>query len=216
MTPSTAELTPTAPPNNRPRQILIVIALLIVLVGAGYGIGRYLAPGQLNGVILQANGPVPDFTLTNQEGAATSLTDFRGDIVLLYFGYTYCPDVCPITLSVLDKAIGELPTRHQDDIQVIMVTVDPERDTPEVLDKYLDYFNPNFVGLTGTVEEIELAASPMGIYFAKREVDSAAGYFVDHTASVAVVDKEGHIRLLYPYETPAEEITADLRILLRE
>ena len=216
MTPSTAELVSPAPTTDRKRQLIIVSILLVVLIGAGFAIGRYLVPGQLNGVILQANGPVPDFTLTNQEGVATSLSDFRGDIVMLYFGYTYCPDVCPITLSVLDKAINDLPTRHQDDIQVIMVSVDPERDSPDVLDKYLDYFNPDFVGLTGTVEEVELAASPMGVYFAKREVDSAAGYFVDHTASVAVVDKEGNIRLLYPYETPAEDITADLRILLRE
>ena len=203
-------------PKRRIWLIALAVFLLGLLIPATYWAVQSLRPAQLNGIILQGDGPVPDFTLTDQNGTRASLSDYRGKIVLLYFGYTYCPDVCPITLDVLAKAIEALPARQQDEVQVIMVSVDPERDTPEVLAEYLAYFNPDFVGMTGTVAEVQLAGSPLGIYFAKQVVDSSAGYFMDHTASVAVIDKEGLIRLLYPYETPSEAITADLKVLLRE
>ena len=202
--------------NRRIWTIALAVFILGLLVPATYWAIQSLRPAQLNGVVLQGDGPVPNFTLTTQTGEQASLHDYRGKVVLLYFGYTYCPDVCPITLDVLDKAIEALPERQQDDVQVIMVSVDPERDTPEVLAKYLAYFNPDFVGMTGTVEEVQLAGSPLGIYAAKREVEGAAGYFMDHTATVAAIDRQGRLRLVWPFGMPVEEIASDLGYLVRE
>ncbi len=97
-----------------------------------------------------------------------------------------------------------------------MVTVDPQRDTPEVLREYLAHFDPSFLGLTGSEEEILAAATPLGIYFAAHEGSEATGYLVDHTTSVLAIDKEGYLRLLYSFETPGEAIAEDMRHLVRQ
>ncbi len=102
-----------------------------------------------------------------------------------------------------------------DDVQVVMVSVDPERDTPEVLANYLSNFNPNFIGLTGTPDEIASAATPFGIFYEKHEGSAATGYLVDHTASAMVLDRDGRLRLVIPFQTPPEDIAADLKQLLK-
>jgi protein SCO1 len=136
--------------------------------------------------------------------------------VLLYFGYTYCPDVCPATLATLAQAVAELSAQDQEKVQVLMVTVDPDRDTAGVLAAYLPHFNDRFLGLTGTDEEIVIAARPFGIYYQRQEGTEASGYLVDHTASVMVVDQDGYLRLIFPFATPAADIAADLQQLVRE
>ena len=139
---------------------------------------------------------------------ALRLAGLRGKVVLLYFGYTFCPDACPTTLSELKKVPAALGDRA-DEVQVVMVSVDPQRDTPEVLREYLSYFDPSFLGLTGTEEEVLAAATPLGIYFSAHEGSAATGYLVDHTTSVLAIDKDGYLRLLYSFETPGEDIAAD-------
>ena len=194
-------------------------ALLIVLAFfAGYIIvtGRLpFGSPDFNGLALQSTEPVPDFTLMASNGEPMSLSDLRGKVVLLYFGYTYCPDACPTTLAQLKKLPPALGDRAED-VQVVMITVDPQRDTPEALREYLAAFHPSFLGLTGTAEEIAAAAAPFGIYFAAHEGTVASGYLVDHTTSVTAIDKDGYIRLVYPYETPGEDIIADVRRLVHE
>ena len=101
-----------------------------------------------------------------------------------------------------------------DDVQVIMISVDPERDTPERLGEYVRYFHPDFIGLTGTEDEISQAATPLGIYFAKQEVEGASGYLMDHTATVLLIDKDGLARLIWPYGTSGEDMAADVRYFL--
>lgn len=172
-------------------------------------------PPNFNGLELESAEPLPDFTLTSSNGEPLSLSDLRGKVVLIYFGYTYCPDACPTTLAQLKKVPAALGDRA-DEVQVVMVTVDPRRDTPEVLRDYLAAFDPSFIGLTGTEEEIRAAASPFGIYFAAHEGTAASGYLVDHTTSVTAIDKVGTMRLVFPYETPGEDIAEDVRHLVRE
>jgi len=132
----------------------------------------------------------------------------------VYFGYTYCPDVCPTTLAELARALQRVG-RRADQVQVIMITVDPERDTPEILARYLAHFDARFLGLSGTAAEIAAAATPLGIYFAKHEGTAATGYLVDHTATVAVIDRDGYLRLVFPFGTPGEDIASDLIHLLK-
>ena len=206
--------------KNRRNQILLyVVAGLMFLssfAATSYALGRPLLGGKLHGFVLESPQPLPNFTLNTHTGEEMSLYDFRGKVTLVYFGYAFCPDICPTTLADLKAAKEMLWDHHQDDVQVLMVTVDPERATPELLETYLGYFDPSFIGLSGTPEQIATAAAPLGIYYEKREVGGATGYLYDHTASVAVIDKKGRLRLVYPYNTPAEDIAADLWTLVRE
>jgi protein SCO1/2 len=180
-----------------------------------------LRPYSFHGTVLQSTQPAPDFELNAAHGQTVRLSDFRGKLVLLYFGYTFCPDVCPTSLSKLAKAMDILGNQS-DDVQVIMISVDPERDTPELLSEYVSFFHPSFIGVTGTPDEIVEVTSLYGIYYQAHEGTEASGYLVDHTASVIVVGQDGYLKLVYPYTTPdqdayisAEDIAADLVNLLK-
>jgi protein SCO1/2 len=105
--------------------------------------------------------------------------------------------------------------RQADKVQVTMITVDPERDTPELLAQYMAHFDARFIGLSGTAEQIAAAATPLGIYYERHEGTAATGYLVDHTATVAVIDQNGYLRLVFPYGTPGEDIASDLAQLLK-
>jgi len=208
-----------APSLNR-RGLWAVLAAAVLFVGgvvvwsAINGRLPFGAPA-FHGTVIQSPDVVADFTLTSSTGDQLSLSDLRGKVVLLYFGYTFCPDACPTTLNELKKVPPALGDRA-DEVQVVMVTVDPQRDTPEVLREYLSYFDPSFLGLTGTEEEVLAAATPLGIYFSAHEGSAATGYLVDHTTSVLAIDKDGYLRLLYSFETPGEDIAADMRHLVRQ
>ncbi len=167
-----------------------------------------------HGTVIQSPDPAKSFTLSGPDGNPVSLQDFRGQAVMLYFGYTFCPDVCPATLVELARA-KQLLGKDSENLQVIMVTVDPQRDTPENLEKYVTHFDPSFLGLTGSEDEIAAAATPFGIYYEKQEGSAASGYLMDHTASVVVLDPQGHLRLIYPFGTPGDEIAEDIEHLLR-
>lgn len=155
------------------------------------------------------------FALVNQDGKPVTDADFKGKLLLVYFGYTFCPDACPTTMAELKKVPPALG-RSADDVQVVMISVDPQRDTPEVLREYLAHFDPSFLGLTGTEEEILAAATPLGIYYYAHEGSAASGYLVDHTTSVLAIDREGYLRVIYSFETPGEDIAADMRWLVRQ
>lgn len=186
--------------------------LVIRAISGGFLFG----PPSFNGTVIPSQAPVADFALTNHNGQSVHLSDFRGEVTLLYFGYTYCPDVCPATLAELASALRELNPEERQQVQVLMVTVDPARDTPEVLANYLNQFDASFLGLSGSDEEIAAAAALFGIFYQKTEGTIESGYLVDHTASVAAVDKEGYLRLSYSFGTPGGDIAEDLQHLLDE
>jgi protein SCO1/2 len=205
--------------SSATRWVLVAATLLVmglaVLVAWTLTQGRlpFGAP-QFNGVLMQSPERVPDFEMMASTGERVRLSDFRGRPVLLYFGYTFCPDACPTTLSELKKVMVDLGP-DADEVQVLMISVDPQRDTPEALRTYLASFDPSFIGLSGTEEEVLSAATPLGVYFSAHEGTAASGYLVDHTTTLMALDQDGYLRLLYPYETPAGAITADMRTLLR-
>jgi protein SCO1/2 len=187
---------------------------LVVLAGLGLLLGKLFKPYAFHGMVLQSPQRATNFTLTGHMGQPVSLSDFKGQVALLYFGYTTCPDVCPTTLAQLRLA-RQLLGQRGDEVQVLMVTVDPERDTVSLLADYMGHFDPSFIGLTGTPEEIAEIATYYGVFYERQESESALGYLVDHTATVMVVDRDGYLRLVYPYGTSAEDMAADLDYMLR-
>jgi protein SCO1/2 len=193
-----------------PWWVLGLVLLGVVLAG-----WRWYAQSRTPqyGIVIDAVAPVEDFTLAGSIGRPVSLAEFRGKPVLLYFGYTTCPDVCPTTLADLRIAMQELGGA-QDKVQVLFVSVDPERDTAERLQAYLQYFNPSFVGLTGPLRDIEAIASRFGVYFAKNDANSAADYLVDHTSAVLLVDADGKLRLMFPYGTTGQQLAHDTKLYI--
>jgi protein SCO1/2 len=153
----------------------------------------------------------PDFTLTSHLGEEVGPDLLGAHLKLVFFGYTSCPDVCPLTLSHLTRTFRGMD-EGGDRIQVLFITVDPERDTPERLAEYLSAFHPSFLGLTGTEEEIRGVAQAFGAYFAK--VGEGEDYTVDHTARTFVLDAWGRIPLTFPVTATPEEMARDLGILL--
>ncbi len=153
-----------------------------------------------------------DFTLESS-GGPVSLRDFRGQHVVLFFGYTFCPDICPLTMQRLDRTM-ELLGPEAEAVRVVMITVDPERDTPERMRHYVSQFNASFVGLSGPEETVVAVATDYGIFHAKVERDDGGPYTVDHTASVLVLNADAELVLLWPHGMAADAMAADLRILI--
>lgn len=154
------------------------------------------------------------FELTDHNGAARALDDFRGKVVVLFFGYAHCPDVCPTTLSDSAAALAMLRADEARRVQVLFVSVDPERDSAEMLRHYVPYFHASFLGLRGTSEQVAAAARAFRVTYRKHAVPGVGGYAVDHTAGSFVLDARGRARLSWPYGAPAEDMAHDLRLLL--
>lgn len=152
--------------------------------------------------------------LIDHHGKARRLEDFRGKAVVLFFGFANCPDVCPTTLADMAQVVRELG-KDGERVQVLFVTVDPERDTREVLAKYVPAFNPGFLGLRGDLEATRAAAKEFKVYFEKRPAETPGSYSVDHSAQAYVIDPQGRLRLFVRHERIAEDLAPDLRMLLR-
>lgn len=151
--------------------------------------------------------------LTDHDGRPRSLADFRDKAVVLFFGYTACPDVCPTTLARFAEVMKQLGNESER-VQVLFVTLDPERDSPQRLKEFVPWFHPGFIGLTGSREQIDAAAKEFRIYSSRKEVGSGLGYVLDHSAGSYVFDPAGRLRLYVRDTAIPEDIAADLRALL--
>lgn len=156
-----------------------------------------------------------DFRLTDHHGRARQLSDFRGKVVLLFFGYTYCPDICPTTMSTMVKVIKRLG-KDAGKVQVLFVTLDPARDTRAVLARYVPFFHPGFLGLYGDTGATAKVAADFRVYAKRQQGASANGYTLDHSAGSYVFDQNGKLRLYLDYGQSVDAIAQDLRLLLKE
>ena len=156
-----------------------------------------------------------DFLLTDQNGASFDSATLRGDLIFLFFGYTTCPDACPMTLSKLARVNALLGDDGQH-VRTVYVSVDPERDTVDTMREYLSYYTLSVVGLTGSAEEIKSVAADFGVYYSKSEEETAVGYLVDHTTLVYVIDQEGTLRYLSHPEDSSELLAGVARKILAE
>jgi len=155
-----------------------------------------------------------DFTLTPESGPSVSLSDFRGKVVVLYFGYASCPDVCPTSLATIGSALKSLSKEELAQVQGIFISVDPERDQGEKLMQFAQYFHPSMVGITGTPEQIQTLAKQYGSYFAKVETDSALSYLMDHTSTTFVIGRDGGFIRSLAHGSTAEEMATGIRSAL--
>ena len=192
--------------------LAVALGALVFLGAAALLGGNWLRPAELHGTAFPP-GPPENFTLTSARGPVR-LAEFRGAPVVLFFGYTSCPDVCPTTLSRLARATRRLGPRA-DRVRVVMVTVDPERDTPARLAEYTAAFDPRFIGLSGTPAQIDSVAAHFGIAHTRHPGSAAAGYTVDHTSSALVLGPDGSLCVIWPYDLAPEDMASDLRQLLR-
>lgn len=164
--------------------------------------------------------PIPDsptaptFTLTDQYGTQRSLNDFKGKVVSLFFGFTHCPDICPTHLARQAEVMRQLGPQAEQ-VAVLFVTLDPERDTPAALKNYMDAFDPRFIALTGSTEQTSNVAKQYKIFWQKTALpDSALIYTIDHTTNSFVIDPKGRLRLTVPHEMPAADVAHDLKLMI--
>lgn len=187
-----------------------LLSAALVACGGG-GDGRPTAT-PLPGTLLDPPKEVGDFTLTNQDGQPFRLSDLHGKVALLFFGYTNCPDVCPTTLAEF-KRIKALLGEDVERVAFVFVSVDGARDTPERLAAYVRAFDPQFIGLTGDDATLRPIARDFGVFYQRVNYESDVNYLVDHTASTFVVDRQGRLRLVFPYGTDPAAIVTRLRAL---
>lgn len=192
--------------RRMPGMSLLPLAALLLLSACGSGT-------HFTGQVLSPAKAAPDFTLSDQHGEPFTLSQQRGNVVLLYFGYTHCPDICPATLSVFRSVVDSLGTDAQH-VRVVFVTVDPERDSASYLKDYLAQFRPDFIGLTGTLDQLNPVYQAYGIERQKIPAAGPLGYTMTHTSSFDVIDQQGNWRLVHNFGDSDTDIAADIRQLL--
>ena len=197
------------------RKTLLVGLMVFLIVGVvAAGVILFSKPDSFRGTTYTEPYPIaPEIELTRAAGNDFQLSQVRGKVIALFFGYTSCPDICPTTMAELNQALGELGERSEQ-VQVLFVTVDPQRDTPERVQEYVSHFNQNFIGLSGSEPELAKVWHEYGVFRQVVDGTSAAGYLVDHTARVTLIDQQGNLRVSFPFDTPVEDVVHDLNLLL--
>ena len=192
--------------------MIFLRALFFVVVAMLLGCGDHNLPFKATPV---ADTPsAANFTLTDQFGATRSLTEFRGKVVSLFFGFTHCPDICPTHLARQAEVMRQLGPQA-DQVAVLFVSLDPERDTPEALKRYMDAFDPRFIALTGSSAETSKVAKQYKIFWQKTPLpNSALTYTIDHTTNSFVIDQKGRLRVTVPHEMSAADVTHDLKLMI--
>lgn len=191
-------------------RILIAIAGLLaaVLLGLAFLWTPELPERPLPKAAMPAGG---DFTLQSATGPV-SLQDYRGKVVLVYFGYTYCPDICPTALAATAEGLKQLTPEELARVATLFISVDPERDTPARLKEYAEFFHPNIVGMTGTPENLADIGKRYGVFYARQKVATAGdGYVVDHTSDTYVVGPDGRLLSKIIHATPPDQVAAEIR-----
>lgn len=179
-----------------------IVLFLLLLAAWLTGVGVAYAPQWQQAQLLQQDGlmlfprplAVSDQSFINQHGQRMALSELRGRNLLLFFGYTYCPDICPTTLADLSRSWKQLPADVREQWQVVMVSVDPERDSPQALQPYMGYFNKSFLGLTGNAAGLGVLAAELNAVYGKVERGEGAAYLMDHSANLVILDKQGAYR----------------------
>lgn len=189
---------------------LACAAFLVLLLSACGGSDAVWKGSNIEGVM-----PDLDFELTSDTGEAVTEQAYAGKASLVFFGFMNCPDICPGTLQGLSNAIEALPTAEQDDLQVLFISVDPDRDTPEKLKAYTEFFGPQFIGLTGTQDQLSDLVKRMRATYGYGDPDANGNYDVSHSSAIYGFDAQGNAQVLMKNNQPISDITEDIQLLLQ-
>lgn len=190
---------------------IVVCLLALGMIATLSGCGQHT----FRGTVIEPPNPAPDFTLIDQQGQPFRLSEQRGSTVVLFFGFTNCPDICPTAMGDMAAVRRNLGS-DGDKLRVALITVDPERDTSERLGRYVAMFDPSFIGLTGERSTLDQVIKDYGVTAIKRELPgSALKYTMDHSAFIYVIDAAGNLRMLFSNGASVDDITGDLRYLMR-
>ncbi|WP_312511973.1 SCO family protein [Stutzerimonas nitrititolerans] len=202
------------------KTVFILVALVALVIGLTvYRVlnsERQVDPTQMldAGIVILPQGrDVPKLTLTNQDGEPVQVDQLEGKWTLLFFGYTFCPDICPATLAELRQLRGQLPDEVREQLRPVLVSVDPARDTPEQLKQYLEFFGEGFVGLTGTLDDIQTLANGVGIPFIPGDT-SRENYTVDHSGNLVIIGPDGRQHGFIRAPLKAQKLSQQLPALL--
>ena len=200
------------------RVLIVAVAVVACIIGAaGYLLTRpdapYLSPAMLNASGADIGGP---FTLTNHKGEKVTEAEVIDRPALVYFGYTYCPDICPIDVQIMADAVQLLEDKNIE-VRPVFVTIDPGRDTAEVLSEYVDIMHPRMWGLTGTEEEVRVAADAYKVFYQRMNVPgSAAEYLMQHTGYTYLMTPQKGVTAVFRRDFPPEQIAADIEAVLAQ
>ena len=198
---------------SRPKLIAAAVMIIAALAIAALALTQWPTKGPVGSGTALIGGP---FTMVNQKNETVTEKDFRGHYTIYFFGYTFCPDVCPTELQVLTAALKELGPDAAKIIPVF-VSIDPERDSPKIIGEYVANFDPRFVGLTGTPEQLAIIAKAFHVYY-KKEADpkDAQNYGMDHPSILFLMGQDGKFAKHFPYSTDAKKLASDLKSVLED
>ncbi|HEB81786.1 MAG TPA: SCO family protein [Gammaproteobacteria bacterium] len=211
--------------NNKNISIIVAISAIALSFGIWFGLDFHGAEQKTNkteeiqGILLNPAKQLPDFTFIDNKKHSFSRDNLKNTWSIMFFGYTHCPDVCPTTLQTLRRVDEKLEQMQVVPPQVIFVTVDPQRDNAETLDRYVRYFNNDFIGLTGSPDGLEKLAAALGVYYRKAAGASgdleADDYAMDHTAALLVINPQGNVAALLSPPHEVDRIIQDLRVIVQ-
>ncbi len=195
--------------NNKPIVLTCLFILGLLLSSCALGAPEYRGAGFENPALS------PDFTLPSTQGGEFTLSEQTGKVVLLFFGYTYCPDICPAALGTLKSTLNQLSAEEQEQVVVVFVTIDPERDTLDRLKAYLENFNAGFIGVVPTLDQLQTLKGEYGIVANKEEVQPDGSYLMAHSSVIYGINLEGKLQLGFFNELTSEDIAHDVQLLLK-
>jgi len=218
MSPTVEEKPPLAADKPKVKLLVLVGAPIVAMVVGFFLWGTRLAsvvtPHIYTGTVFQDSSPAPRFDgLSFSDGTPANLDQAAGKMVLVFFGYTHCPDICPTTLDTISTALTQVENSAER-VEVWMISVDPERDDAQYLEQYVDHFSPSFSGLSGTQTEIDAVAAAYGVFYQIHEPDDTGEYLVDHSAQLMGIGPDGSFRIVWAPDTLADALASDINALL--
>lgn len=197
------------------KYLLAVPLVAVLLFGAGRALAGTVSPHLYSGTVLQDSSPAPNLDeLSYEDGSPVDLSANSGEVTLLYFGFTNCPDICPTALADAATALRGLSNDERERVNLVMVTVDPARDIQPELQRYVEFFDPAFRSASGSREAIDRAAASYGVFYEMGPGTVESGYTVDHTATMLGIDTAGSLRVVWPPTISPKQLQDDIKELL--
>lgn len=190
--------------------------LLLITIGILFSILVAKPPTFLGTLYAEPFPPATEINLQKADDSIFNLSEQKGKVTLLFFGYTSCPDFCPTTLAEMKQVLDGLDEENKDKVQVVFITVDPENDTPEKMEEYTNRFHSSIIGLSGSQEELQTIWTGYGIFRAETDTETALGKVIDHTVRLYLIDLDGNLRLSYAYGTPYQDVLHDIELLIKQ